>query len=102
MEFLLFFKDLIQSSFAFVLFHEIAGLVVAAPPDWPQPPVEGGVLPFQEHRLLAHLMLYVSVLKEHESKECFHTRVKRMNAYFNITLILIFVSVISFVGSSIE
>jgi hypothetical protein len=64
--------------------------------------VEGGILPFEEHRLLAHLLLYVSVLKEHKSKECFHTRVKDMNAYFSITVILIFESVISFVGSSIE
>ena len=61
--------------------------------------MDGGHLPFEEHRLLAHLMLYVRVLKEHKSKECFHTRVKAVNAYFNITIILIFESVISFVGS---
>jgi len=64
--------------------------------------VEGRVLLFEEHRLLAHLLLYVSVLREHRSEECFHTRVKAMNAYFNITAILIFESVISFAGSSVE
>jgi hypothetical protein len=42
-----------QSSFAFVLFHEIAGFVIAAPSDWPWPTMEGGILPFKEHRLLA-------------------------------------------------
>jgi hypothetical protein len=35
MEFLIFSTDLIQSSFAFVLFHEIAGVVIAAASDWP-------------------------------------------------------------------
>jgi hypothetical protein len=64
--------------------------------------VEGGVLPFEEHRLLARLVLYVNVLNKHQSKECFHTSLKAMNAYFNITVILIFESVISSVGSSTE
>jgi hypothetical protein len=34
MEFLLFSIDLIQPSFVFVLFHEIAGVVIAASSDW--------------------------------------------------------------------
>lgn len=54
MEFLLFSKDLIQSSFAFVLFYEPAGVVIAAPSDWPQPAVEDAVLPFEQRRMLAH------------------------------------------------
>jgi hypothetical protein len=34
--------------------------------------MEGGILPFKEHRLLARWMLYVSVLKEHKSKVFSH------------------------------
>lgn len=84
------------------MFHEIAGFVRAGPSNWPQPTLDGGVLLFEEHRLLARLMLYLRVLKEHKSKECFHTRVKAMNVYFNITVILILECVVSFVCSSID
>lgn len=47
------------------------GFVRADPSNWPQPTLDGGVLLFEEHRLLAHLMLYLRVLKNTKVKNFF-------------------------------